>query len=94
MTSRLVAYLRGCARHIYRRLDFFTSGVLSVDVKVNHMLVFLAYRHECAWHMYRRLDFSMFGRVLAVDLKLNHMIIVHIDLQVIYAIPFEPKMIH
>jgi hypothetical protein len=44
--------------------------------------------------MYRRLDFSMFGRVLAVDLKLNHMIIVHIDLQVIYAIPFEPKMIH
>jgi hypothetical protein len=73
---------------------FFNSGVLSVDVKVNHMLVFLAYLRECAWHMYRRVDFSMFGRVLAVDLKLNHMMIAHMDLQFIYAIYFEPKLIH
>jgi hypothetical protein len=29
-----------------------------------------------------------------VDLKLNHMMIAHMDLQFIYAIYFEPKLIH
>jgi hypothetical protein len=70
------------------------NGVLAVGLKRNHMLVFVAYRRECAWHMYRRLDFSMFNRVLAVGLKANHMISLHIDLQFIYSIRFEPKLIH
>jgi hypothetical protein len=81
-----------CAAHV-QETGFFNSGVLSVDVKVNHMLIFVAYRRECAWHMDMRLDFSMFSRVLAVGLKLNHMRSVHIDLQFIYEIPVEPKLI-
>jgi hypothetical protein len=90
-----LAYRREFAWHTYRRLDFsMFNRVLAVGLKVNHMLVFVAYRRECAWHMYRRVDFSMFNRVLAVGLNLNHMISVHIDLQFIYSIPFEPKLIH
>jgi hypothetical protein len=61
-----------CAARV-QKSRFFNSEVLSVDVKVNHVLVFVAYRRECAWHMYRRLDFSMFNRVLAAGRNLNHM---------------------